>query len=117
MSDPTMIHITPADMLQTATHTGPIWSHTSEQLNLNLLVFNPGEVIATHTNNAVDVFGIVVEGQAELTFAGETYILQSGDTFLIPRGTERTLRVLDKRFAYISCHQRRGGIMPTFPNQ
>ena len=116
MDDTTFEIMRPSELLQTLAHAGPVWSHTTEQLNVNLLVFNPQDVVQTHINHAVDVLGVVIEGQAELTIQGITQTIQSGDTFIIQRGTERGLKALS-RFVYLSCHQRRSGLMPTFPEQ
>lgn len=106
--------ITPTDLLQT-TLQGPVWSRTTEQLNLNLLRFEAGEGIPVHVNAEVDVVGVVVEGRGQITIGNDRHAVESGQIFVIPRGAPRAIRALSAVFAYVSCHQRRAGLMPRFP--
>ena len=32
---------------------------------------------------------------------------------IIPKGARRGTRVMGERFAYLTCHRRRAGLMPT----
>lgn len=106
--------ITPADLLRTALQ-GPVWSRTTEQLNLNLLRFEAGEGVGLHVNAEVDVFGVVLEGRGQITIGDDIQIVEAGQVFVIPRGATRAFRALSSVFAYVSCHQRRAGLMPRFP--
>lgn len=104
--------IDPAELLNIARHEGPIWHQNSEQMNVNLIRFSAGQGVAQHINQRFDVFGVVVAGEGVLAIEDETYQLRAGQAFLIPRGVRRSLRSTSSTFAYISCHQRRGGLMP-----
>ncbi|WP_261664742.1 cupin domain-containing protein [Deinococcus sp. Marseille-Q6407] len=45
--------------------------------------------------NDYETLGYVISGRAELTVDGETLTLQPGDSYLVPRGTQHTYRVLE----------------------
>jgi quercetin dioxygenase-like cupin family protein len=109
---------TPLDLpalIAGATHDGVIWSHTSEQFNLNLLRFRQADGIPPHRNSAVDVLIVVLAGAGVITLDGEQHPVTPGSILLIPRGAERAIRAVSAQFAYLSCHQRRGGLQPTLP--
>jgi quercetin dioxygenase-like cupin family protein len=105
--------IDPCTLLLDATHAGPIWSLNSEQLNINLLRFGTGEGIPPHANNEVDVLLVIVEGEGMLMFGDEEHQVHAGAAVLIPRGTRRAIRCTSGTLAYLSCHRRRGGLMPS----
>jgi hypothetical protein len=44
----------------------PIWTHQSDDLNVNLLVFERGDGVAEHVNAEVDVLLVGVAGQGEI---------------------------------------------------
>jgi quercetin dioxygenase-like cupin family protein len=102
-----------ATLLAQAEQTGPIWSMTSEQLNINLLRFTAGETISEHVNSEVDVLGVVIEGEGVVTVGTTDSVVQAGSLFVIPRGTWRAIRSTSAVFAYLSCHRRRAGLQPT----
>jgi quercetin dioxygenase-like cupin family protein len=105
--------IVPRDLLLDAAHDGPIWSLNSEQLNINLLRFRSGEGVPPHVNDEVDVLFIIVEGEAALTLGDAEHAIRAGEAALIPRGTRRAIRCTSGTLAYLSCHRRRGGLMPS----
>lgn len=92
---------------------GPLWSLETDDLDLNLIRFDGGAGVPDHVNTEVDVFGIVLEGQGLLEVDGTVYPLQSGQAFLIPKGTRRTIRSAGGPFAYVTCHRRRGRLWPS----
>ena len=96
-----------------ATHDGPIWSLSSEQLNINVLRFGTGEGIAPHINNEVDVLIVIVEGEGALTLGDEEHRVHTGEAVFIPCGARRAIRCTSGTLAYLSCHRRRGGLMPS----
>jgi quercetin dioxygenase-like cupin family protein len=100
-------------LLLGAKHDGPIWSLNSEQLNINLLRFSTGEGIPPHTNDEVDVLIVIVEGEGALTLGDEERPIRTGEAALIPRGARRGIRCTSDALAYLSCHRRRGGLMPS----
>ncbi|HEU5087905.1 MAG TPA: cupin domain-containing protein [Roseiflexaceae bacterium] len=102
-----------AAVLRQAQVDGPIWSITSEQLNVNLLRLRTGDSIAAHANNEVDVVLVVFEGSGELNVDGETYPLEPGIATLVPRGATRALRCTAGPLVYLTCHRRRAGLMPS----
>lgn len=92
---------------------GAVWSLASADLNLNLLRFAAGDGVAAHVNAEVDVMGVVIAGEGVLELDGREERLVPGMLFFLPRGARRGLRALSDDFAYLSCHRRRAGLMPT----
>ncbi|GIV95955.1 MAG: hypothetical protein KatS3mg057_0612 [Herpetosiphonaceae bacterium] len=111
------IIIEPLDLLASATADGAIWSHSSEQLNINLVRLSPGEGIALHINSEVDVWCVVVAGEGRLTLGDEEHHISAGQACLIPRGIPRSIQALRSPLAYLSCHRRRAGLMPVGPDE
>lgn len=95
-----------------AGRAGAIWSHASTDLNLNLVRLAPGEAVAEHVNNEVDVVVIAVAGSGVITLAGHEVPLAAGGLVVLPKGTARALRADEADFVYITCHRRRAGLMP-----
>jgi quercetin dioxygenase-like cupin family protein len=58
---------------------------------LNLLAFEPGAEVAVHSHPH-EQLGHVLEGELELTIAGEAHVLSPGDAYQIPGGTEHAAR-------------------------
>lgn len=104
-----------AALIAGAGHDGPIWSHTSDQFNLNLLLFRRDDGVPAHRNSEVDVLIVVVAGAGTISIDGRQHAVAEGSIVLIPRGSERSITAASDRFAYLSCHQRRAGLQPTLP--
>lgn len=88
------------------------WSTQSADLNVNLLVFAAGEGVAPHINGEVDVLLVGVSGEGEVIVGGEHFPLHPGRVVLAPKGQERATVARSTRFAYLSCHRARKGLMP-----
>lgn len=99
--------------LRQASYDGPIWSVNSAQLNVNLLRLSTGAGITEHVNSELDVVLIVFEGRGELTIDDQQMLLHAGQAVVIPRGATRSLRCITGPLVYLTCHQRRSGLMPT----
>jgi len=91
----------------------PAWAVQSDDLNANLLVFEEGGVVAEHVNNEVDVLIVGIAGAGVITVNGGEQALRAGQAILVPRGATRATRSAGGRFAYLTCHRRRRGLMPT----
>ncbi len=92
---------------------GAVWSLVSADLNLNLLHFGDGDGVAAHINTEVDVIGVVIAGEGTLELDGRQEHLMPGHLFFIPKGIRRAITARGSNFAYLSCHRRRAGLMPT----
>ncbi len=104
------------DMAALAAETasaGAVWSLASADLNLNLLRFAAGDGVEEHVNNEVDVIGLVLAGEGVLELEGRQERLRPGLFFFVPKGVRRAIRSASADFAYLSCHRRRAGLMPT----
>ena len=104
-----------AALARAATAPGPAWTHQSEDLNVNLLVFASGEGVAEHINTEVDVLLVGIAGAGAVTVDGARQILRAGQALLIPKGANRSIRSESDPFAYLTCHCRRGGLWPSRP--
>src|SRR4051794_12357703 len=90
----------------------PIWSQTSEDLNVNLLVFDGPAGVDAHVNDEVDVLLVGVAGEGIVEIEGTEQRLASGGAIIVPKGARRAVRVVTGRFAYLTCHRRRLGLWP-----
>ncbi|MCO5222834.1 MAG: hypothetical protein M9947_14845 [Thermomicrobiales bacterium] len=105
-----------ADLTAVAAATavrGPAWTLTEAELNANLLVFDAGQGIDTHVNHSVDVLVVGIAGSGSVTVDGVGYPLSAGRTLLVPKGCERSILAASDRFAYLTVHRARGGLIPT----
>jgi quercetin dioxygenase-like cupin family protein len=63
-----------------------------EQLLLCDVRYDPGFGVATHSHEHTEQVMVVVEGELELTVDGVTKTLRPGDTAVINRGVEHSVR-------------------------
>lgn len=63
-------------------------------LLLNYVTFGPGRGFPTH-DHPEEQFGLVLEGEMELTIGGETRLLLKGDLYVIPPDVPHSGRTLD----------------------
>ena len=93
--------------------SGPVWSRQSEDLSLNLVVFAAGDGVAEHVNAEVDVLLVGVAGEGVVEVDGRAMLLRTGHAILVPKGARRATLAAGDRFAYLTCHRRRGGLLPS----
>lgn len=91
---------------------GSVWTQESADLDVNLLVFPHGAGVAEHVNDEVDVLLVGVAGEGVVDLDGTSVAIRPGHALVIPQGARRGTRALSDRFAYLSCHRRRGGLRP-----
>jgi mannose-6-phosphate isomerase-like protein (cupin superfamily) len=89
-----------------------VWTGTSDDLHVNLIALGPGEEIGLHINQQLDVLLTCIDGAGALTIGDEEIPLGSGSVVLIPKGARRGTRAGDEGVRYVTCHRRRGGLMP-----
>ena len=94
------------------TERGPRWSAETADLDVNLLVFGPGEGVAAHVNREVDVLLVGVAGGGTLEVEGVAHAVGAGTAVLIPKGARRAIRGAGAGFAYLTCHRRRAPLRP-----
>ncbi len=92
---------------------GPGWTHQSDDLNVNLLVFAAGDGVAEHRNDDVDVLVVGIHGRGSIEVDGRAHDCQPGQAMVIPKGSRRATRAVSERFAYLTCHRRRAGLWPS----
>jgi uncharacterized cupin superfamily protein len=87
---------------------GPLWGLASTDLNATLLAWPPGEGVAEHVNDDLDVLVIVLDGQGSAIVDGVSHHLAAGSAILIPCRTRRAIAAGDAGLRYVSVHRRRG---------
>jgi quercetin dioxygenase-like cupin family protein len=90
-----------------------VWTATSDDLHVNLIALAPHEEIGEHVNAHLDVLQTGISGDGTLVIDGEEIPFGAGSVVLIPRGAMRGTRAGADGLRYVTCHRRRGGIMPT----
>lgn len=88
-------------------------SLASADLNVNMLRFAGERGIEAHVNREVDVLIVALDGEGVLTVDGVPTLMTAGDAAIVPKGRERSIRANGDRFAYLTCHGQRRGLMPT----
>ena len=88
----------------------------SDALDINLLVFAADEGVAEHVNDQVDVLLVGIAGAGTVTIDGRQHELRAGRAVVVPKGSSRGTRALTERFAYLTCHRRRPGLIPALAN-
>jgi len=114
-ADTLAVSLSPVDLLGLVSAfqgRGPVMSRRSDDLDLNLLVFRAGEGVAEHVNTTVDVLVVAVAGDGLVTLDGVEHQLATGQLVLITKGVRRRITATSDRFAYLTCHRRRLGLMP-----
>ena len=102
-----------AALARTGQPAGPIWSRQSEDLSLNLVVFAAGNGVAEHVNAEVDVLLVGVAGEGVVEVDGRALPLPPGHALLVAKGARRATRAVAGHFAYLTCHRRRDGLVPS----
>ena len=100
-------------LVQGSAERGPLWTHQSADLNVNLVALDAGQSLAESVNAEVDVLLVGVAGEGVVTVDGQPLRLAAGRALVIPKGARRALASAGGRFAYLTCHRRRAGLWPT----
>ena len=96
-----------------AADRGPAWTGLCDDLNVTLLVFHAGEGVADHVNTELDVLIVGITGEGLVKVNGEAHVLAVGAAIIVPKGAVRSTRATTAHFSYLTCHRRRGGLIPT----
>ena len=57
---------------------GPGWTHQSDDLNVNLLIFAAGDGVAEHSNDEVDVLIVGIQGRGSIQVYGPGVCRRAG---------------------------------------
>ena len=100
-------------LVQASGERGPLWTHQSADLNVNLVALDAGQSLAESVNGEVDVLLVGVAGEGVVTVDGQPLGLAAGHALVVPKGARRAIASVGGRFAYLTCHRRRAGLWPT----
>jgi quercetin dioxygenase-like cupin family protein len=92
---------------------GVIGSLVGADLNVNLVRLLPGEYLEAHINTEVDVLLVGLGGTGTVELDGGDEPLDAGSAVYIPKNARRAIRAGSQGVTYLTCHRRRGGLMPT----
>jgi quercetin dioxygenase-like cupin family protein len=94
---------------------GVIGSLVGSDLNVNLVRLEPDDVLASHTNTEVDVLLVGIGGSGIVSLDDGNEPLDAGSAVYVPKMLRRSIRAGSQGVVYLTCHRRRGGLMPTPP--
>ena len=83
--------------LETAT-TGPMgqkYLASGENVALRMWDEQPHEDTKPPTSREYETVGYVISGRAEIQFDGQTMDLEQGDSWVVPKGTSHTYKILE----------------------
>ncbi|HEX6540157.1 MAG TPA: cupin domain-containing protein [Ktedonobacterales bacterium] len=92
---------------------GAIGSLVGADLNVNLVRLAPDESVAAHTNTEVDVLLVGISGAGVVELEAGDEPLDAGSALYVPKNVRRGIRAGNQGVVYLTCHRRRGGLMPT----
>jgi quercetin dioxygenase-like cupin family protein len=93
------------------------WTPESTDLHLNLVDLRAGEEISEHVNTALDVILTCLDGSGTLLVDGKRIDLTPGSIAMITKGLRRAIIAGDRGMRYTTCHQKRGGLIPTISSK
>jgi quercetin dioxygenase-like cupin family protein len=86
---------------------GVVWGAASDDLNVTLLAWPPGEGPGEQVNDERDVLVFVADGSATLDVDGQERSLHTGDASIVAKGARRKLTAGPRGVRYLSVHLRR----------
>ena len=92
---------------------GPLWTHQSADLDVNLVALDVPASIGESVNREVDVLLVGIAGEGRVDVDGRPLALPAGPALIVPRGARRAIRSTHGRFVYLTCHRRRAGLWPS----
>jgi mannose-6-phosphate isomerase-like protein (cupin superfamily) len=92
---------------------GPLWTHQSADLNVNLVALDAPTSIGESVNREVDVLLVGIAGEGTVEVDGRLLALRAGQALIVPRGARRAIHSTHGGFAYLTCHRRRAGLWPS----
>ena len=96
-------------------HMRNVWQPDTDDLHMNVLVLRAGESIGNHINQLLDVVVTCLRGSGAISINDEEIQVESGSIVLIRQGTSREIVAGPEGMIYTTVHRKRGGIMPTVP--
>ena len=91
---------------------GVIGSLVGADLNVNLVRLLPDEYLEAHINTEVDVLLVGIAGAGTVELDGDDEPLDAGSAVYVPKNARRGIRAGSQGVTYLTCHRRRGGLMP-----
>lgn len=93
--------------------TGVIGSLVGTDLNVNLVRLEANETLEAHVNTEVDVLLVGIAGAGVIELEAGSEPLDAGSAVYVPKNARRAIHAGSQGVVYLTCHRRRGGLMPT----
>jgi quercetin dioxygenase-like cupin family protein len=93
-----------ADLDAIAGGGGVVWSASPAGLHVNLAVLAPGEAIASHVNDRLDVLVVGLAGSATILIDGTEVTLPPHRAVQIPAGSRRSIEAGATGVRYLTIH-------------
>ncbi|OON82880.1 hypothetical protein [Streptomyces tsukubensis] len=92
--------------------SGALWrlAEAGRQLDSNLVRLPPGGGVGEHTEDALDVLLVVIEGSGQIDSPEGSVPLAPQALAWVPRSTRRALSAGPEGLVYLTVHQRRPGL-------
>jgi mannose-6-phosphate isomerase-like protein (cupin superfamily) len=92
---------------------GPLWTHQSADLDVNLVALDAPASVGESVNREVDVLLVGIAGEGRIEVDGRPLALRAGQALIVPRGARRAIHSTQGSFVYLTCHRRRAGLWPS----
>ena len=86
---------------------GVVWSAAPAGCHVNLVVLDPGQSVARHRNDAVDVQIVVTAGGGTAHVDAEAIDLEALVALTVPRGAMRSITAGEAGLRYLTVHAER----------
>jgi quercetin dioxygenase-like cupin family protein len=90
-----------------------LWGLETDDLNVNLVSWPPGDGVAEHVNRQVDVLLVAVSGSMTVRLGTTAHAVAAGQAILLPKEAARTITAGDGGVRYLTVHRRRGPLTLT----
>ena len=85
-------------------HMGQKYLATGLSLSMRLWEGEPAGETKPESRRDYETIGYVISGRAELRLEGQTVLLEPGDSWVVPRGSAHTYKILEKFTAVEATH-------------
>lgn len=84
-----------------------LWGIETDDLNVNLVAWPPGEGVGEHVNAEVDVVLVVVTGDMTVCVGPRVNHVDQGQAIVVPKGEARAITAGVDGARYLTVHRRR----------
>ena len=90
--------------LRSGRGTGPVWTRSTQDLNVNLIDRAPGETVGSHVNRSHDVVLVGISGNGSVWIDETEHPVSEEVLVIIRKGTSRRISAGPRGFRYLTVH-------------